>query len=138
MVGNVMIHGSDSLPGLPLVLLRDDAYLEDNMAVDQTGTAVPFTAVDIRVLDEKPIWGNLSPLPASAVVDNVVQHAGARPRDRDDVDQRIIREFLAREGRVIDSQEEVGGYPQVEMVTRKLDVPQNVDAWLAQLSAEIE
>ena len=69
---------------------------------------------------------------------HVSQNAGARPKDRDTVDERIIREFLARQGRIIDSQDEVGGYPQVEMVRRPLTIPANVDAWLAQLAAEIE
>jgi hypothetical protein len=32
----------------------------------------------------------------------------------------------------------VGGYPQVEIVRRTLNIPANVEAWLAQLAAEIE
>ena len=72
---------------------------------------MPMTSGDIRILNKKPIWGNITPLPTSAVVDHVVQNAGARPKDRDAINKRIIHEFLAREGRIIDSQNEVGGYP---------------------------
>ena len=138
VVGNVMIHGSDTRSGLALVSSKGDAYLEDNIAQDRTGAAVPLTSGNIRILNEKPIWGNITPLPASAVIDHVVESAGARPKDRDGIDQRIIREFLAREGRMINSQQEVGGYPQINMVRRPLDIPADVDAWLAQLAAELE
>ena len=138
VVGNVMIHGSDTRSGLALVSSKGDAYLEDNIAQDRTGAAVPLTSGNIRILNEKPIWGNITPLPASAVIDHVVESAGARPKDRDEIDQRIIREFLAREGRMINSQQEVGGYPQINMVRRPLDIPADVDAWLAQLAAELE
>ena len=86
----------------------------------------------------KPIWGNITPLPASAVVDHVAQNAGARPKDRDEIDQRIINEFLERKGRMIDTQNEVGGYPPINMVRRPLDIPSDVDAWLARLAAELE
>ena len=138
VVGNVMIHGGDTRAGLAMVSTKGDVYLEDNIAMDQAGGAVAVSSIDVRILSEKPMWGNITPMPSSTVVDHVAQHAGARPKDRDVVDERIIREFLAREGRVIDSQEEVGGYPQVEIVRRPLNVPANVDAWLAQLAAEIE
>ena len=138
VVGNVMIHGGNTRSGLALVSSKGDAYLEDNIALDRTGANAPLTSGNIRILNEKPIWGNITPLPASAVVEHVVQSAGARPKDRDEIDQRIIREFLERKGRMIDSQQEVGGYPQINTVKRPLDVPSNVDAWLAQLAAELE
>ena len=77
---------------------KGDAYLEDNIALNRTGTNVPLTSGNIRILNEKPIWGNITPLPASAVVEHVVESAGARPKDRDEIDQRIIREFLERKG----------------------------------------
>ena len=136
VVGNVMIHGGNTRSGLALVSSKGDAYLEDNIALDRTGAAVPLTSGNIRILNEKPIWGNITPLPASTVVEHVVQNAGARPKDRDEIDKRIIHEFRAR--RMIDSQVEVGGYPQINMVRRPLDIPADVDAWLARLVAELE
>ena len=39
---------------------------------------------------------------------------------------------------MIDSQQEVDGYPQIKMVRRPLDIPSDVDAWLARLAAELE
>ncbi len=70
---------------------------------------------------------------------HVIQNAGARPKDRDEVDKRIIREFQERGGRVIDSQNDVGGYPQGLPTSRTLTVPtQGVTEWLAKLAAELE
>jgi len=44
-----------------------------------------------------------------------------------------------RDGRLIDSQEGVGGDPEAKPVRRALDIPkQNVEAWLARLAAELE
>lgn len=36
---------------------------------------------------------------------------GARPWDRDDIDIRIISEIRAGTNRIIDSEQDVGGYP---------------------------
>ena len=139
IVGNVLIHGVNTRSGLALISSRGDAFLEDNLAMDQSGNPVPITSGEIEVLTALPLWfEGLVTFPASSVANEVARRAGARPRDRDAVDRRIIRDFLARQGRVIDSQDEVGGYPQAAMTTRKLDIPQNVEAWLARLAAEVE
>ena len=64
---------------------------------------------------------------------------GARPKDRDIVDKRIIQDFPDRKGRIIDSQEEVGGYPDFEMTYRKFEIPEeNIEGWLLKLTADIE
>ena len=139
VVGNVLIHGANTRQGLALVSSVGDVYLEDNLAWDQNGNAAPLISGDIAVLEDKPIWGDaFVPLPSSDVVEQVIQKAGARPRDRDVVDLRIINDFLARQGQVINSQDDVGGYPQVEKVVRPLTVPANVDAWLVDLAASVE
>ena len=140
VVGNVLIHGEDTRANLALVASKGDAYLEDNIAVDRSGQPVALTSGNITRLEEKPVWPEgLIPLPAAQVADRVALNVGARPRDRDAVDTRIIQAFLARQGRVIDSQDEVGGYPVVPVTTRALDVPtQNIDGWLSQLAAELE
>jgi hypothetical protein len=55
----------------------------------------------------------------------VLAHAGARPKDRDEVELRIIREVRVRGGHLIDSQDDVGGYPRPKPATRKLTIPTN-------------
>lgn len=139
VVGNVMIHGVDTRKGLPMVAHLGDAYLEDNFAVDIEGAPVTIASSGIRVLSEKPVWpSGLVAMPSSKVIDSVVANAGARPRDRDTTDKRIVREFLQREGQLIDSQSEVGGYPKPVQTKRALQIPEDVDAWLAELAEQLE
>lgn len=134
VVGNVMVQGENTPPALPLVgRVLGSAYLDDNLAFDRSGR--PATVVDERIVmvDEKPVWPDgLKPLPASATVEHVLNNAGARPWDRDAIDQRIIRDFQERKGRIIDSQEEVGGYPVMEETRHELTVPETRRRqWLA-------
>jgi hypothetical protein len=140
IVGNVFIHGADTKSGLALLARQGDAYLEDNLATDRKDKPVPMTQGKIVILKDKPVWPEgFEALPAAEVVPHVVKHVGARPQDRDPVDQRIIRQFLAREGRIIDSQTEVGGYPKATMTRRALTVPETgIDAWLATFAAAVE
>jgi hypothetical protein len=142
VVGNVMRHGASTQAGLALVgsNSRGSAYLEDNVALDRAGADVPISSTTISVLAEKPAWPNgLVALPSDSVVDSVLAHAGARPKDRDAVDARIVADFSAGTGAIIDSQDMVGGYPTAEPTHRALEVPsQNVEAWLETFSAEVE
>jgi hypothetical protein len=50
-------------------------------------------------------------LPAAEVQDAVIRNAGARPWDRDAVDARIVANAIEGRGGVIDSEQDVGGYP---------------------------
>jgi len=141
VVGNVLIHGQNTSRKLALVSSpRGDAYLEDNVAINRAGGPARLTRGRIVELNEKPVWPEgLRPLPSETVVDHVSQHAGARPRDRDGVDERIIRDLLNRKGRIIDSQDDVGGYPDDRMTRHKLEVPKgDIQAWLQMLASEIE
>ncbi len=140
VVGNVLIKGADSNESMAMVADKGDVYMNDNIARDTDATAVAMTSGGINLLERKPVWPDgLQPLPAKETVDYVVRHAGARPKDRDPIDRRIIGEFLDRKGRVIDSQEDVGGYPRYKMTRRPLDVPDdNVQGWLARMAAEVE
>jgi hypothetical protein len=66
------------------------------------------------------------------VVEQVLRDVGSRPWKRDPIDQRIIDTVLQKTGRIIDSQEEVGGYPKPAMTTRALQPPATgLEAWLA-------
>ena len=51
-----------------------------------------------------------------------------------------MQSVIRGDGRIIDSQEEVGGYPVRPATRRALDVPDDIDArrrWLATLSDEL-
>jgi hypothetical protein len=125
---------------MALAASMGDAFLDDNLAYDVNGDPLPLTAGDIVILKERPSWpGQLVPLPSSNVVDYVTRHAGARPKERDEIDRRIIGDFLNRKGRIIDSQDEVGGYPDQKETHHKLIIPsENIGAWLSKLANELE
>jgi hypothetical protein len=136
IVGNVMLGGANTPLGLPLVSGGyGDAYFEDNLANGRDGKPAELKASVIGTLKEKPVWPTgLSALPAARVLESVMQNAGARPWDRDTNDTRIISDLKNRKGHVINSQEEVGGYPSISPVNRALNVPDtNRRDWLAGL-----
>ena len=120
---------------------KESAYLEDNICVKADGSPGKITddSIPIIQLAERPIWiEGLQALPAQQVPDYVLRWAGARPADRDAVDLRLIEEFHTGTGRIIDSQEEVGGYPTAEATYRTLEVPEeNRNAWLDGYTREV-
>ena len=48
---------------------------------------------------------------AIEVQDSVLRNAGARPWDRDAHDKRVLADTIEGRGKIIDSEQEVGGYP---------------------------
>ena len=74
---------------------------------------------------------------AAATVARVLQSAGSRPAHRDPIDARIVRSVIDGTGRIIDSQDQVGGYPIRPQTQRSLVVPDRVEErrrWLGALS----
>lgn len=144
IVGNVMQAGQNTRDGLGLVrgsMTGGLAWMHDNLAFGPKGEAAPLTYGLFAALDVPPIWpkSDWQPLPAATVPEAVLQHAGARPKDRDAVDARLVADIRAGRGQRIDSQVDVGGYPQTKPVYRKLSIPQHdIDGWLAQLARELE
>ena len=140
IVGNVLYAGKNTNEKMALVAAMGDAFMKDNLAFDTEGMALPLTYGNINILSEKPVWPtNLMPLPADEVVGYITGHVGARPKERDVVDKRIIQDFLDKKGQILDSQDEVGGYPKHKATYRKLDVPEeDIDSWLMQLASELQ
>ncbi|MBI5209282.1 MAG: hypothetical protein HY927_04825 [Elusimicrobia bacterium] len=69
-----------------------------------------------------PVW--VSPLTvrsSSEAFSRALAFAGARPADRDDADRRVVAEVLSGGGRIIDSEEEVGGWPRLAERRRTLE-----------------
>jgi hypothetical protein len=96
-----------------------DLYLHDNIAVDRIGNPLPqlgrytTAAVEPRLLKTPPpLPFGVKILPATAVQDAVIANVGARPWDRDDIDRRILENTIEGRGHIIDSQDEVWGYPK--------------------------
>ncbi|KAF7598016.1 MAG: hypothetical protein CGU28_15360 [Candidatus Dactylopiibacterium carminicum] len=110
-------------------LLVNNAGLD--LAFHRDGTTAAIVNGNFTPLPV-PVFANPPALrPASAVREWVLENAGARPWDRDEIDRRLIAQIRAGEGRIIDSQDEVGGYPRPAPVHRSLDVPvRDIESWL--------
>ena len=120
---------------------EEQGYLEDNIIVKIDGVTpgkITDPSIPITVLDEKPIWIDYDPIPAADVPEYVLKYAGARPAERDAVDLRLIEEFYNGTGKIINSQNEVGGYPVVEPTYRALNVPETgIEEWLESYTREV-
>lgn len=122
LIGNVLRGGPSTRPGLPLFMLGGsgdiEIYEEDNIAVDWVGNPLPktgrYTTSNARILPmAKPaLPEGVKPMSAVEVQDAVIRNVGARPWDRDKVDARIVADTIEGRGEIIDSEEQVGGYPQ--------------------------
>lgn len=78
------------------------------------------------IVSAPPIWHpSIRVMPAAEVEQWVLAKSGARPADRDVVDERIIHEVASRTGRIIDSPLEVGGWPDLQINYRELSIPIN-------------
>jgi len=139
VVGNVLVGGDDTWTKISMIGRLGDVFSEDNIARSVSGTAIPILHSQVTTLDERPVWpSNYTALPASNVVESVLKNVGARPGERDAIDRRIIADFISRTGRMIDSQDDVGGYPEVEETRRALTIPDDVPSWLAEMSKSVE
>jgi hypothetical protein len=132
LVGNVMRGGPDTEPGLPLLSVGGsgdlDLYAQDNIVVDQRGGPLPllgrYTTSHMKVnqLKAPPLWPEgLKAMPAWQVQDYVLANAGARPWQRDPTDFRIVSDVIEGRSKIIDSQDEVRGYPTVKEVRRSFN-----------------
>ena len=131
-VGNVYL---DPLSG-PCIEIQDSGggislYTEDNVTDSDTYAVGPEQTNGYESLDEPPIWPDgLDPMPSGDVEAHNLQYAGARPADRTDHDERMVAHVRDRTGDFIDSQSEVGGYPELAENTRELTVPTDLRNWL--------
>jgi pectate lyase len=116
-----------------------EVYFHNNVCDDKD---VLQTKGRVKLLDTMPVWPeNMAVIPAENVYEELLTHAGARPADRDEVDIRIIKEIRKRTGGLIDSQDDVGGYPDPEPVSRLLNVPSSPQErikWLNKLARRVE
>jgi hypothetical protein len=75
-------------------------------------------------LTAPPSWAKNTP-DIKAI--DALRTAGSRPARRDPIDARIIGSINRGDGRNIDSQEGVCGYPVRPATTRALVVPENIE-----------
>jgi hypothetical protein len=132
VLGNVMRAGPSTAKGVPMVMLGGNGdlalHLRDNIAMDQWGEPLReigrYTSVSARVVPLRTAEGVPEGLPvrrAATVERYVLKNAGARPWDRDSHDVRVVADTAEGRGEIIDSQDEVGGYPQHKETRRAFD-----------------
>lgn len=144
VVGNTCIRGNSS--SQDYFLTSSDgakAYLSDNRLLSRTAKQVQevnFTI--ITKLDQPPLWpAGLIPKPADESLYNVLKTVGARAKERDSIDSRIIKDVINGTGSLIDSQTQAGGYPNYPAAYRSLKVPKDKEArraWLDGLAAALD
>ncbi|MGW8314802.1 MAG: hypothetical protein ACWGNV_04310 [Bacteroidales bacterium] len=119
-------------------------YLEDNIGIDRiTGDLLieddgllalqETTTVKPEAFQAYNAYGN---------IELVLKHAGARPAERSDTDIRIVQSLIDGTGAIIDSQEEVGGYPDDDPAARSIEYIPSTEsgrrAWLDSISSSLE
>ncbi len=123
---NVIEYGKNSSKTMPAGAFKGpvDLYWQNNKIVAETTVkdlSGSHTAVEIAPFRPQ----GLVCLPVDKVRNQVLENAGAFPWQRDDIDKRIISDIKTGNGKIIDSENEVGGYPVFEPVYRKF----NADEW---------
>jgi hypothetical protein len=126
IVGNVYQAGPSTPADVPLLRMQGvgqlQVFMTDNIAKLATGEDAVLiggaSAANAMTVDSAPLWPEgFVAAPAADVKESIRLNVGARPWDRDPVDTRIIEQALAGEGRIIDSEADVGGYPVVVETT---------------------
>lgn len=144
IIGNVFIRGVNTTgsfkpiwmwgSGSAPMVAGSKVYVDDNAAVEFDGSD-PWSVVyngagPDFVATSPPTWNNgltVIPTAGDQVFDRVTDNVGARPLDRDPVDDRVVNDVINGTGSIIDSQEDVGGWPVLNVNTRSLTIPPNKD-----------
>lgn len=131
IIGNVLIRGADTSEWMSMISLAGrvydtmQIYHADNIELAPErvvfGPSPEITAV---VVQQPPVTLEPLDLPASEeVYEAVLTNAGMRPWKHDAVDARVVDSVRERTGAIIDSQDDVGGFPEYARTTRTLVVP---------------
>lgn len=124
-VGNVMRGGEDTDPGLPFLMLGGVGdlafYGRDNIAVDKMGNPLPmfgrYGVTGAKLIEAGAPLASLEGydiIPTSEVETTLLATAGARPWDRGAEEIRVLFYIAEGRGQIIDSEDEVGGYPKLK------------------------
>jgi hypothetical protein len=129
VVGNVFLKGQNTYSGNKPIWVRNTSYTdacliytEDNICSDPPCYETQFNYGNPWTDTDPVDWPfGLTPKPSSEVLDWVLDNAGAYPDRRDTVDIRIINNAKQRTGDIIDSQDDVGGWPTLDPGTPPQD-----------------
>lgn len=139
LVNNALRAGPSTEDGLPLLMIGGtgnlSVHLSGNQAHDRWGSDLPtlgrYTSNPTEIIQTAAphfTWSGLDTLPTEEVETYVLANAGARPWDRDVNDVRVLADAAEGRGGIIDSQDQVGGYPVMPEARRDFDADQwNLD-----------
>lgn len=144
LIGNYFIAGpeteledGDAVPGSlndPVDMFHEANVLDDDLDTLRDGTPITDDSFDlgseVNLLSTQHGFASTVPLTALQAYEAVLATAGASV-SRDDTDSRLISELLALQGRLIDSQSEVGGYGTLTGGPAVIDLDRDgmADAW---------
>jgi hypothetical protein len=115
IVGNTFIAGPSTDPKAAMFMLGGEGDLNLNVINNTGHDAKGQSLAEFGTFGSKkaklvrlptPMWAG-----ASVSVDDVLKTCGARPWDRDLIDARIVADVRNGTGKIIDSEQDVGGYP---------------------------
>jgi hypothetical protein len=137
VTGNVFLAGPSTDKKAAAFMLGGEGplsiELKGNLALDRSGAPIARLGRfgnSTPVLHDHKAGEDVAPTRASmqAMIDKVLATAGARPWDRDPIDARIVADVKAGTGRIIDSEQDVGGYPvRVEKHATFVEAAWNLD-----------
>jgi len=141
VVGNVALQGPDSV-GDTLVSghknRKGSAFMEDNLIYDVNGNPLKeYNESNITPLSTPPLWPeNVVIQPSDEAFYEVLRTVGPRPGQRDPINARVVATVAEGTGQRVNSQEDVGGYPDYEQTSHSVTVPDGLEArraWLDSL-----
>ena len=159
VIGNVLLPGPDTRRLMPLVRLQLDMNSQTRVYAlnnDAGGRAMmrtlwgyrswqPVATYDAVPVRTRPLTQRLP----EETLEWVLHTAGARPRERDAVDRRIVETVRNGTGRIIDRIGEVGGFPEQTATRRPLTLPDtphataengytHLENWLREFARAVE
>ncbi len=140
VVGNVVLLGEGSKRSARAIFEgAADGHFRDNEGYDWFGKPLDLLRTPFPTLDAPPLWPEgLEAMSHAGAIWHIARFAGARPAQRGPIDRRIVGAAIGGTAKIIDSQEDVGGYPAHAEVVRALDVPATGRrAWLERLAREV-
>jgi hypothetical protein len=158
VIGNLFIPGKNTSSGDWAIRIYEGKcklYVDDNQGPHKNGSDEWSIVKDNtgfqNYVAAPPVWiSALSVIKSTEVKKLVLNNVGARPAERDAVDERIIEETHNITGQMIDSQNEVGGWPDLVQKTHTLMIPKNpnsddnkdgytnLEEWLHKLASFVE
>jgi hypothetical protein len=130
VIGNAFIRSNQSAASPPVrlenTLLPGSAiYLNDNYAPGYSQVHVNESSRNYVTESPTDLPSSMVLIASSSLEDALLDMVGARPLDRDEVDDRVIEDIRTRDAYFIDDQWDVGGWPPIAEHGRELYTPSN-------------